>query len=269
MSSFAAPASNPMGQSLGVDDIELQNPAHPKVDIVATFTDAFEIIKQNPAEAIGGAMGIMFLTLVINVILALIQGVIVGILSTAMSQTGSESAMYGVMAIQGVLQLFSTVILIIIQGVLTGGYYIMWLRMVRGEEVSFNNFMEVKPFILPLILTTLLMQLCIFGGMLLLVVPGIIISLGIWVAPMVVLDKNLSPVDANKGAWRITDGYKVDIFLFGILMTVVNMIGMIPCGLGLILTIPLSLGGVVSFYNQIAVPGRAYAEGEQLLHAFE
>lgn len=269
MSSFAAPASNPMGQSLGVDDIELQNPAHPKVDIVATFTDALETIKQNPAEAIGGAMAIMFVTVIVNLVLALIQGVIVGILSAAMSQTGSEAAMYGVMAIQVGLQLISTVILIIIQGVLSGGYYIMWLRMVRGEEVSFNNFMDVKPFILPLVLTTLLMQLCIMGGMLLLIVPGIIISLGIWVAPMVVLDKNLSPVDAIKGAWRITDGYKVDIFLLGILMTIVNVIGVIPCGLGLIITIPLSLGAMVSFYNQIAVPGRAYAEGEQLLHAFE
>jgi uncharacterized membrane protein len=269
MSSFAAPASNPMGQSLGADDIELQNPAHPKVDVVATLTDALETIKQHPAEAIGGAMAIMFVTVIVNVILALIQGVIVGILSAAVSQTGSETAMYGVMAIQVGLQLISTIILVVIQGVLTGGYYIMWLRMVRGEEVSFNNFMDVKPFILPLVLTTLLVQLCIFGGMLMLIVPGIIISLGIWVAPMVVLDKNLSPVNAIKGAWRITDGYKMDIFLLGILMTVVNFIGMIPCFLGLIITIPLSLGAMVSFYNQIAVPGRAYAEGEQLLHAFE
>lgn len=47
------------------------------------------------------------------------------------------------------------------------------------------------------------------------------------------------------------------------------MVALIPCGLGLILSIPLSLGALVSFYNQISVPGRAYAEGEQLLHAFE
>ncbi len=269
MSSFATPASNPMGQSLGVDDIELQNPAQPKVDLVATFTDALEIIKQHPAEAIGGAMGIMFLTLIVNLILSLISGVFVGLLTAAVGQTGSEGAMYAVMGVQVVVQIFVTVLLVVVQAVLSGGYYIMWLRMVRGEEVSFNNFMDVKPFILPMILTALLLQFSMMVGMLLLVVPGILIALGCWMSPLVVLDKNLSPVNAMKGSWRITDGYKMDIFLFGIIMTVVNIVGLIPCGLGLIVTIPLSLGAMVSFYNQISVPGRAYAEGEQLLHAFE
>ncbi|MEZ4462058.1 MAG: hypothetical protein R3E66_20530 [bacterium] len=270
MSTFT-PARNPLGQNLGVSDILLQRPDAPSIDVVATFKNAFEMVKTYPAETVGGMVAVMVLTMIVNFVLAIVTGLVMGVVVTVLTKAGDPGSgmMTLVTVLQVIVQLFTTAIITVISAVLMGGYNIMWLRIVRGEEVSFNNIMEVKPFVIPPVLTTILMQVAIFFGYLALIVPGVILAFGLCMTQIVVVDKNLKLVDALKGSWAITNGHKMSIFIFGILATVINVIGMIPCGLGMLVTIPMSLGALIQMYDILAVPGRAYAEGEDLVGAFE
>lgn len=266
MGSFA-PTRNPAGQSLGADDIQLQREDAGKIDIVGLFTDAFETIKERPAETVGGGVALMAASFFVNIVLTIITSIIIGILAAVVGS--SEAGSYAVIGLQVVFQLFSVAVLVLVQGVLGGGYNILWLRLIRGEEVSFNNFMDVKPFIIPLVLTTLLMQLAMGVGYVLLIIPGIIIALGIWAAPIVVVDKNLTNVEALKASWRIMDGHKIEMLLVGLAAGVVNFVGMLACGVGLLVSVPMTVGALAGFYNKLAAPGRAYAESDALVSAFE
>ena len=75
-----------------------------------------------------------------------------------------------------------------------------------------------------------------------------------------VVDKNLGWMDALKASWRLTDGYKLDLFLFGILCALLNFAGLLMCFVGLILTYAVTMGASVIVYNRVAEPGNAYLD---------
>lgn len=275
------PARNPKGQSLGPDDILLQRAERPTIDVAATYQGAFEAIKKHPVETVGGFVFVFVIIGVIIVVTSvLVRFLIITVMAAAGLWAGAENG--GNIPLQNVSAMMSWAAAInvgvrSIVGVATfgivsflmGGYSIFWLRAVRGEEVSLLSMLEVIPFLVPMILTSLLVFVAVALGSVLLVVPGILLFVGLSMSILVVVDKNLKFIDALKASWAITQGYKGQIFLVGLLTTAINAVGMIPCGLGLFLTVPLTFGAFVSLYDQIAVPGRAYAKDDKLVVAME
>lgn len=94
-----------------------------------------------------------------------------------------------------------------------------------------------------------LAALVIFVGLLLLVVPGIIASLGLSFAPYIAVDTALGPVDAVKESWRITKGNKWRIFLLGLALLGINVLGIIVVFVGLLVSVPITLLAVVHAYR--------------------
>ena len=175
MSTFT-PARNPMGQNLGVTDVLLQRPDAPSIDVVATFKNAFEMVKTYPAETVGGMVAVIMITMIINFVLAFATGIVMGIVVAIVGDAGSGITT-AVTVLQVIVQLFTTVI----SAVLMGGYNIMWLRMIRGNTVSFQNMMDVRPFVIAIGTTTILTNLAIGFSALVFILPGVFM-----VIPMVV-----------------------------------------------------------------------------------
>jgi uncharacterized membrane protein len=99
--------------------------------------------------------------------------------------------------------------------------------------------------------TEILAALIIFVGFLLLVVPGIIASLGLGFAPYIVVDRALGPVDSLKESWRITKGNKWRIFLLGLALLGINILGIIALVVGLLVSVPITLLAVVHAYRYL------------------
>ncbi len=95
----------------------------------------------------------------------------------------------------------------------------------------------------------LLAFLIIFVGLLLLVVPGIIASLGLGFTPYVVVDRGLGPVESLKESWRITNGNKWRILLFGLALLGINIIGVLLLGIGVLASAPISMLALVHAYR--------------------
>lgn len=266
MGSFA-PTRNPAGQSLTADDLQLRRDHLPPIDVVGLFTSTVDVIKQYPGETIGGGVAVMGVAFVINIMMTIVQSIVIVALTAIAGD--SEAGGMVVFAMQIMMQLLSMAILALVNAVLMGGYNIMWLRMLRGEDVSFNHAMDVKPFIVPLIISNLIMQVGIMLGMVLLIVPGIIMALGLMMTPFMVIDKNLSAVEALKGSWALMDGYKGQMLLVSIIGMAVNFAGVLMCGLGLLVSVPLTIGALASFYEFIAAPGGAYVGNDDYVTAFE
>ena len=144
-----------------------------------------------------------------------------------------------------------------------------WLRLARGQSLKLEHLFEVKRFAKPLIVGSILLPLGVTLGYIFLIIPGIIFMLGCFLYSFVVVDKNLSGVESLKAAWALTDGHKLDLFLLMLLMSLVNMLGMMACGVGMIVTIPMTFGAIAYFYDSIAEPGNAYLQdGEGLDDVF-
>ena len=64
-------------------------------------------------------------------------------------------------------------------------------------------------------------------------------------ATLLVVDKNLSSVEALKESWRLTTGHKGNIFLYGLLSFFVALLGLLVCCVGVIpASVVIALGQV-------------------------
>ncbi len=105
---------------------------------------------------------------------------------------------------------------------------------------------------LPYLAASILSFIAIGLGLILLIVPGIIISIMLWFVAYLVIDRNLGPIEAMKESARITKGHKWDLFVFGILLGLINVLGFLLLFIGLLVTIPLSMLAMVHAYRTLA-----------------
>lgn len=77
-------------------------------------------------------------------------------------------------------------------------------------------------------------------GFLLLIVPGIIFALMFLFTTFIVIDRQLGPIEAMKESNRITRGHKWRLLGLLLLLTLINILGLMALGLGLLISIPVS-----------------------------
>jgi uncharacterized membrane protein len=54
-----------------------------------------------------------------------------------------------------------------------------------------------------------------------------------------IVDRGLGPIDALTESWRLTDGNRANIFIFGLIAFGLAVAGVCACGIGLFLVVPL------------------------------
>ena len=86
-------------------------------------------------------------------------------------------------------------------------------------------------------------------GLILVIIPGIIWSLMFMFAPFIVIDKGLGPVEALKESMRITNGHKWQLFLLGLALIGINILGVICLLVGLLVSVPVSALATVYAYR--------------------
>ena len=102
-----------------------------------------------------------------------------------------------------------------------------------------------------------LAAIIIFVGLLLLVVPGVIAALGLLFVPYAVIDRGAGPISALKESWRITNGNKWQLFLFGLALIGLNLLGWLALVIGLLVTVPITWLAVTHAYRTLASQAEA------------
>jgi uncharacterized membrane protein len=60
----------------------------------------------------------------------------------------------------------------------------------------------------------------------------VIVALGLSLFGFCIVDRGMSPVDALKESWRLTNGHKMGLFVFGLLSFLVVLAGYVACFIG-------------------------------------
>ena len=135
--------------------------------------------------------------------------------------------------------------------------YIGFIRMAMtayaGGIISFEMlFAEKGKTLWHYILAVVLSGLCVIVGLLGLLVGAVIVQIGLMFVPFLVVDKDMQPVATLKESWRLTKGYKWNLFGFLILIVCINVLGsLVTFGVGLLLTAPLSLLVLTYLYREL------------------
>ncbi len=98
----------------------------------------------------------------------------------------------------------------------------------------------------------------ILGG--LLVIAGfMMIIMGVFLAPYEVVDKGKPPLEAVQTSWSVTKGRRLTLFVYSFLFGIIGLAGILACGVGLLVTLPLSNAGVVLMYQRLrGIQGTLY-----------
>jgi len=98
---------------------------------------------------------------------------------------------------------------------------------------------------------SLLYGLMVFLGTLLLIVPGIILGIKFMFFSYFIVDKNAGIIESFEKSAALTSGSKTNIFLLALLLWLVNAAGALCLGVGLVVTIPLSMVAVAYVYRKL------------------
>jgi len=130
---------------------------------------------------------------------------------------------------------------ILLTAPLSVGLFILGVRRSVDASLSSTHIFNYCDQTLSLIATTLLMYLCIALGFLALIIPGIYLSIAYYMALPLVVEKHLSPWQALEVSRKAVGKHWFGVLGLGMLIGLINMLGFLAIGIGLIWTLPMSL----------------------------
>src|SRR5262249_31353138 len=95
-------------------------------------------------------------------------------------------------------------------------------------------------------------------GTVLLIVPGVILALGLCMTTPLIVDRNLGPIDALGESWKLTEGNRVSLFIFGLIAIGLMIAGICACGLGWLIVMPILY--VAWMYIYLRLSGQPVAQ---------
>ncbi|NOQ14093.1 MAG: hypothetical protein GQ583_06390 [Methyloprofundus sp.] len=164
-----------------------------------------------------------------------------------------------------VLDLFSaidegllSVITTLISGILSllsypffAGIIMMGLHRAIDAPVSYKMAFSYFSYTLPIIIASLCISVLVTLGFLLLIIPGIYLSIAYMFTLPLIIDKNMDFWQAMETSRRAASQHWFKLFFTAALMVIIYLVSVIPLGLGLIWSIPMFIALQGVLYRRI------------------
>jgi hypothetical protein len=131
------------------------------------------------------------------------------------------------------------------------GNFVVSARLLQGQTPGFRDFFTGFHFFLPLLLLSLVTSTLITIGLALLLIPGIYLAVAYLFAACLVIDRRLDFWPAMELSRRTVNPLWFGIFTFMLLLAVINLLGGLLLGLGLLVTVPLSYCALTVAYADL------------------
>lgn len=149
-------------------------------------------------------------------------------------------------------QLITSILELIISGLFTFGMLSFFLKLSRGEDVTYKELFSKTDMFIKYIVTSLLVGIATVCGCILLIIPGIILVLGLSQTMYILIDNpNIGSIEAMKKSYKMMNGYKMEYFIFGLSFLGWIILGVFTLGILYIWLIPYMYLAQANFYNKI------------------
>lgn len=155
-----------------------------------------------------------------------------------------------VIIVAGVLSSVVPPIAFLVSPILMMGVFLVGKHLLKEKEVQFEPifayFRDIEHGF-KIFVVSLLVNLITVVGLILFIIPGIIFAMKYSQAAFLMSeDKNLDIMDALKKSGEMMDGYKMNLFLFGLSFIGHILLGFLTLGIYLLYAMPYI---VLSFHN--------------------
>jgi uncharacterized membrane protein len=193
------------------------------IDPVGALKAGWPLVQRNPGALIGGFV-------VIGVLNVVVQAIHIPVVSPIISFVASVFLM--------------------------AGYFSIALNVLDNRPAAIGDLFKPVPQLSSMLAVNFITSVAVIIGMVLLVIPGLILAILLGFAPLLVLEQNMAPMDALKRSVDLSKPLFGKLIVFGIVAGIVNFIGALLMGLGLLVTVPMTIMAWVSIYRSVAAPVR-------------
>lgn len=153
----------------------------------------------------------------------------------------------------GLAELLISLVGTLVQWWLYVGLISIGLMLHNGDRPQFSDlFNDNWRMFGNYVVGTVLYSLIALAGFILLIVPGVIWSIKYHYYAYLIVEKNMKPIEALKESGRITMGNKWKILGFFFVIGLMNFVGVLALGIGLLVTLPVTLIASVYVYKQLS-----------------
>jgi len=134
---------------------------------------------------------------------------------------------------------------------LSAGFLLVAHYLSSGKEVYFEDFFDGFRHFAAFFLFTIVSGILIFLGFLALILPGIYLSVGYVFAPFYIIFGKMDFWLAMETSRKLVHREWFSIFGFLIVLVLLNVLGFLALGIGLLITVPLSYCAMYAAFDDI------------------
>lgn len=228
----AAPAE-PGGQLMEIE------PGSDPLEGTACISRAWELVKIHAATIVLTGLVYMGVTYALGLVIGLVsQPTTVHQVPITDLESFNHSSLQTseLSAVSIVLQLLSQIVSLF----LSLGATRIGLNLVSGKPASVGMIFGEGSKLLRAIGASILYGLMVGLGLILLIFPGIYLALRFGQFIHAIVDRDLGVIESFTYSSRLTTGNRGNLFVLGLLMILVTLAGLLLCGVGLIVAIPIT-----------------------------
>ena len=168
---------------------------------------------------------------------------------------GATAVVFLLFAMTQLVFLVGIVIRLVFGGVLSAGLYLFFLKKIRGQTAELSDvFSGFTRNFGALILTTIVVELMVFFGLILLILPGIYLIVAYAFACLLVIDRKMEFWAAMEVSRRVITAQWWRMFALLIIGAIIGVCGALAFGIGILVTMPIFIGAITCAYEDLCNP---------------
>jgi uncharacterized membrane protein len=147
--------------------------------------------------------------------------------------------------------LVNSVASIVTQGPLQVGLHLFFMKKMYNRRTDVGDLFKGFDFFLPAFVAALLIGVFVGFGIIFCIIPGLVIASMYKFAYLFILDKRMDFWPAMQASHAVVKNDYFGFTMFLIVMGLVNLLGLLCCVVGLLVTIPMSIAAITVAYQEI------------------
>jgi uncharacterized membrane protein len=145
----------------------------------------------------------------------------------------------------------NSIVPFIIQGPLTAGLFIVCIKRTLNRPAEFPDLFKGFNYFIPTLVASLVVGLFVCVGTLFCIIPGLVVAAMYKFTYLFIVDKRMDFWPAMEASRAVVKNDYFGFTMFLLALIGINVLGLLCCVVGLLVTIPLSVAAITVAYKEI------------------
>lgn len=140
----------------------------------------------------------------------------------------------------------------ILQSFLMLGSVHILLKIAKKKKAQIHDMFSLGYLLPNYIGATVIKYVLVITGFIFFIIPGIILAIKLQYTGFIVVDEKAGPFEALRRSWEITRGNGWRLLGFGVVLLLINVLGLLCFFVGIFITVPITSLAAAYVYNKLS-----------------